>query len=122
MPQASSPTENSFAPAQTKTPKFIGFPAIKSNLSLLPPVPAHKGLGVLPFSHSKLYTTAFLHMKQTSKKRDLTFFSPQSRPIPGVKPLLPNPVQDRSNFSTGVAQRSRNVHSPCSDSPRACWP
>lgn len=122
VPLASGSTENPFAPAQTKTPKFIGFPGNKSNLSLLPPVLAHKELGVFPLSRSKLYTTAFLHMKQTSKKRDLTFFSPKSQPIPGVKPLPPNPVQDTSNFSTSIAQCSSNVYSPCSDLPRACWP
>lgn len=66
VPQAGCSMEHSFAPEQTKPLKFIAFPRIKSNLSLLSPVPAHKELGVFPFSHSKLYTIAFLHIKQTS--------------------------------------------------------
>lgn len=58
-----------FCPSTDTIPNFRGFQASRA-ISLLPPVPADKELGVFPCNHSKLYTTAFLHKKQTSKKEE----------------------------------------------------
>lgn len=101
------------APAQTKTQKFIGFPGIKNNLSLLSPVPVHKELGVFPFRHSKLCPTAFLHVKRTCRKEErfnifLQVPSWGGRGGSGSNAPITQPIS-RHNFSASfVQQRPRH--------------
>lgn len=91
--------ENFFVPAETKPQSLQGFQALRAISHYCLQSPCTKNW-VLPRSHSKLYTTAFLHMKQASKKRDLAFFSPKSHPTPGEgqKPNPPTRFKTQATF------------------------
>lgn len=88
--------ENSLA-KHRQNPQFIGLLASRA-LSHSSPVPADKELGVFPFSHSKLHTTALLHMKQASEKEErLNIFLPEvpAHPGGGLSPYRPTPPRTR---------------------------
>ena len=67
---------------------------------------------MFPFSHSELYTTALLHMKQASEKEErFNIFLPEvpAHPEGGLTPIAQHrPVQDTSNFSTSTDELSRH--------------
>lgn len=98
VPEASCSMENSFAPAQIKPP-FYRVSRHGEQSLIIASCPHGQRTGCVSFNHSKLYTTAFLHMKQTSKKRGLTFFSPKSQPTPGIlSPYRPTPYKTQATF------------------------
>lgn len=55
-----------FCPRADKNLKVYSVSKDQEQSLIIVSVPVHKELGVFPFSHSKLYTMAFLHIKQTS--------------------------------------------------------